>query len=121
MPATILFHFRDGELGDVEEAAHIGRNDLRIVFFGVAREWFGDENAGVVDERIDAPEAGHGFAYHAFGCGRIRDITGNSQDIWIGRWLNGARGRYHFVAEGSEPFHYTCTNALRCASYDDDF
>jgi hypothetical protein len=57
MTAALLLHLGDRELRDVKEAGDVDAQDRRVVGLGVLRERFGDEDAGVVDERVDAPES----------------------------------------------------------------
>jgi hypothetical protein len=56
MAAPMLLHLGDGELRDVKEARDIEAQDRRVVCLGLLSEGFADKDAGVVDERIDAPE-----------------------------------------------------------------
>jgi hypothetical protein len=55
MAAALLLHLGDDELRDVKEAGDVDAQDRSIVGFGVLGERFGDKDAGVVDERVDAP------------------------------------------------------------------
>ena len=61
MAATPLLHLGDGELCDVKEPGDVDAHDRPVVGLGVRGERFGDEDAGVVDERVDAPEPCHAF------------------------------------------------------------
>jgi hypothetical protein len=56
MAATLLFHLGDGELRHVEEADSVDAQGGGEVGFGIFGEGLGDEDAGIVDERVDAPE-----------------------------------------------------------------
>jgi hypothetical protein len=47
----------DGELGDVQEALEVRRDERLEVFGRVVRERLGEENAGVIDEHVDGLEA----------------------------------------------------------------
>jgi hypothetical protein len=57
MTAALLLHLGERELRDVEEAGDVDAQHGGEVVRGVLDERLGDEDAGVVDERIDAPEA----------------------------------------------------------------
>ena len=48
---------------DVEEAGGVGLDNSGEVGSGYTSRWerLGDEDAGVVDQRVDAPETGHTF------------------------------------------------------------
>jgi hypothetical protein len=48
-------------------------------------EWLGDEDAGVVDERVDAPEPGHTFGNRTLGRLAIGDVAGHRKDFVIVR------------------------------------
>jgi len=61
MAAALLFHLGDGELRDVEESGEVDAQDGGVVGLGVLGEGLGDEDAGVVDECVDAPESLYGF------------------------------------------------------------
>ena len=58
MTAALLYHLGDGELRDVKGASNVDAQDRREVGLGILGEWFGDEDARVVDERVDATEPG---------------------------------------------------------------
>ena len=88
MAAALLLHLGDGELGDVKEARDIDAQDRRIVGLGVLSERFGDEDAGVVDERVDAPEPGHAFGDRTLGRLPIGDVAGDDHDVVVARRLH---------------------------------
>ena len=54
--AAPLLHLGHGELRDMEKPSGIDAQDSREVGLGVLRERLADEDAGVVDECVDAPE-----------------------------------------------------------------
>jgi hypothetical protein len=57
-----LQHFGDGPLSQCEKSGQVDGDDRCVVIGGVVGEWLGDEDAGVVDERVDASEAVKRFA-----------------------------------------------------------
>ena len=65
--AALFLHFRNRQLGDAEEAGKVDPERAGEIGLAVLGEWFCDEDAGVVDQRIDAAEPGHGFPDHALG------------------------------------------------------
>ena len=79
--AALLLHLGDGELGDVEEARDVDADHGRIVFGGVLRERLGDEDAGVVDQRVDAAEALDGLRDHALGGVPVGDVAGHGEHV----------------------------------------
>ena len=69
--AAALFHC---ELADVEEASEIDAR--RVVDLGVVGEWLGDEDAGVVYDRVDVAEPGHVFGRRARSSRRATPTSG---------------------------------------------
>jgi hypothetical protein len=63
--AALLLHFRNRQLGDAEEAGEVDAERAGEIGLAVLGERFCDEDAGVVDQRVDAAEPGHGFCDHA--------------------------------------------------------
>ena len=57
--AATLLHLRERELRDVEESGQVDAEDRCVIDLGVLCEWFRDEDASVVDERVDTPEPRH--------------------------------------------------------------
>ena len=56
VPAALRQHRRDGALGELEEPAQVDPEDQVVVVGGVLGERLGDEDAGVVDQRVDPAE-----------------------------------------------------------------
>jgi hypothetical protein len=54
---ALLQHLGGGALCDVEEAGDVDRQVVVVVCLGEFDEWLGDEDAGVVDQRVHAPKA----------------------------------------------------------------
>jgi hypothetical protein len=88
MAAASLLHLGDGELRDVKKACDIDAQDRRVVCLGVLGERFADKDAGVVDQRVDAPEPGHAFRDSTLGRFSIGDIAGDDQNVVIARRLH---------------------------------
>src|SRR4028119_1528104 len=61
MTATLLLHFCDRQLCHVKEASDVGTQIRLVVIVGVLGKWLGDEDASIVDERVNAPKSGHTF------------------------------------------------------------
>ena len=57
MAAARLLHLGDGALRDMEKSGEVGGHDGDLVVLRVLGERLGDEDAGVVDERVGAPQA----------------------------------------------------------------
>ena len=88
MAAALLFHFGDRELRDVKEAGEVHGHHRRVVSPGVLSERFADKDAGIVDERVDAPEPGHTFRDCTLGRLPIGDVAGDDQNAVIARRLH---------------------------------
>ena len=119
--AAILFHLGNGELRDEKEAVEVHGGDVCVVFGRIAGEGLGDEDAGVVDERVDAAKAGNGFGNHALRGGRVADIACHGQDVGIFRGLDRTCGGDDAVVELAKRVDQFGADALRCARNDDDF
>ena len=60
----------DGALRQPEESHYIDAHDRSVVRSGVVGERLGDVGTGVIDQRVDAPEAREGLADDPVrGCG----------------------------------------------------
>ena len=57
MTRTLLQHFGCDEFGESEEAAEVERQNRSVIVVGIVGERLGDEDAGIVDQRVDAAEA----------------------------------------------------------------
>ena len=88
MAAALLFHLGDGELRGVEEPGGVDAQDGGEVGLGVLGEGLADEDAGVVDERVDAPEPRHALEDRAFRRLSIRDVAGDREDVGVVRRLD---------------------------------
>jgi hypothetical protein len=117
----MLFHFGDGELRDMEEARYVDGDEGRVVFRGIAGEGLGDEDAGVVDQRVDAAKTGDGFGNHPLRSSRIGDVASHGQDAGVIRRLDRACCCDHAIVEFAKRVDQFAANALRCTGNDDDF
>ena len=91
-PAGLLRqHLLDGELGDVQEALEVRRDERLEVLGRVVRERLGEENAGVIDQCVDRLEARQRRLDDLGGSCRLADVAVHQSDIvrkprprWIG-------------------------------------
>jgi hypothetical protein len=65
-------------------------------------KWFGDEDAGVVDERVDAPKPAETFGNRAFGRLPIGDVAGDDQDVGVARGPNRPCRRDYYTVVAIE-------------------
>src|SRR6516225_3295885 len=77
----------------MEEAVKIDAQYVGVVFVRIFGERLSDENAGIVDERVDAAEAPEGLRHDAFRSLGVGDVAGNRQNVRIGRRLDRAGAR----------------------------
>ena len=111
-PDPCLEHLRRDPLRDVEEAGEIGR-DLGVEVLGrVVGEGLGDEDAGIVDQRVDPPEPRDRLPNHRFGGRRIADIAAHRHDILIAGLLDRAGGRHDPVVAIPERLDQAGADAL---------
>ena len=85
MAAALLLHLGDGELRDVKEPADVDAQDRCVVGLGVLGERLADEDAGVVDERVDPAEPGHAFGDRTLGRLPIGNVAGDGNDVIVAR------------------------------------
>src|SRR5579883_3265414 len=121
MTPTLLLHLGDGELRHVKEASNVGAQESLVVSLGVLGERLGNEDASVVDERVDTPESGHAFRNSTLGGFSLSDVTGDCQNFIIVRRLDRARGRDHPIVALAVRLDESCSNALRRAGNNSDF
>ena len=105
----------------MEEAAEIDRNDRREILGGIVGERLGDEDAGIVDQRVDAAETLERLRYDLLRRRRIGDVAGNGQNIRIPRRLDRAGIGDDAVIAIAISLDQVRADALRCAGDDDDF
>ncbi len=96
----------------MEEASEVHARNRCVVFSGVPSEWLGNEDAGVVDQRIDAAEACHSLRNHAARGSRVGDIARHRQNVGIIRRPDGPCRCDNAVVAFAESLDQFCTNAL---------
>src|SRR5262245_2911402 len=120
MSGALPQHRGGNTLGDVEEAGEIG-GDLCVEVLGrVVREGLGDEDAGIVDERVDPPEAGQRLLDDALGGGGIANVAGDRENIRIAALLDRARRRHDAIIAIAIGLDEHSTDTLGGARYDGD-
>jgi molybdenum-dependent DNA-binding transcriptional regulator ModE len=97
MAAALLLHLGDGQLRDAKEAGEVDAQDRRVIGLGILGKGLCNEDAGIVDQRVDAAEAGDAFGNRALGGLPVGDVAGHREDVLIARRLDGSRGRDHAV------------------------
>jgi hypothetical protein len=113
--AAALFHLSDRELRHVEESRQVDAEHRRVIGLAVLPEGLRDEDAGVVDERIDTPEPRHAFGDRTLGRPPVRDVARNGQDVRVVGMSDRARNRDDPVAATAIRLYECCAYALRCA------
>ena len=91
------------------------------VGLGVIGERLGDEDPGVVDQRIDTAELLDRTADHPVRDRRIGDVAGDGQHVRRGVGLDGPRVGDDAVATIEEPANQPRPDPLRRAGDDGDF
>ena len=114
----LLLHLGDGELRDVEEAGNVGAHHRRIVLGGVLRERLCDEDAGIVDQRVDTAKAGDGLRNHALGRLPVGDVAGNGEHVIVARRLDGTCGGDDAIIAIAKTLDQGGADALRCTGDD---
>jgi len=67
----------------VEEAGDVDRQVVVVVGMGEFDERLGDEDAGVVDQRVDAPKERQRLADDALGGRRVGDVAGDGENVRV--------------------------------------
>src|SRR5882724_10796337 len=117
MTSALFFHLGHGELRDVKEPGDVDIQDRREVGLGILGKWFGDEDASIVDERIDAPKPAETFRNRTFGRLPISDVAGDDQDVIVARGLNRPCRCDYTVVAIEVRFDEGSPDTLRRASY----
>jgi len=65
--AALLLHFRNRQLGNAEESGEVDAERAGEIGLALLGERFGDEDAGVVDQRVDTAEPGQAVGDHPLG------------------------------------------------------
>src|SRR5712672_2088863 len=105
-------------LRDVKEACEVDAQHSRVISLGILSERLGDEYAGVVDERVDAPEPGQAFGNRTLGRLPVGNVAGQHQDLVIVGWPDRPCRRDHPVIAIAICFDKGRAHALRGASDD---
>jgi hypothetical protein len=84
-PAALLLHFRNRQLGNAEESGEVDAERAGEIGLAILGERFGDEDAGVVDQRVDTAEPGQAVGDHPLGGPGIGDVAGHGLDGLIER------------------------------------
>ena len=119
--AALFLHLGDGELSDVKEAGKVDAQNSGVVGLGVLGEGLGDEDAGVVDERVDAPEPGHALGDRALRRFPIGDVAGHRENFVIARRLKRACRRDDVVIAIAVGLDEGRTDTSRCPGNDCNF
>ena len=122
MAGAGLQHARRCPLRDVKKSREVRRGRRREVGLRIVDERLGDEDAGIVHQRVDASIALDGRADDALGSVGRGDIAVDRQHRGISRNIAGpdrAGGRDDAVADGAEALHQVSADAARRAGDDD--
>ena len=96
---TLIEHPGHRGPGDLEEAAQVHPGDGVVVLVGVVGERFGDEDARVVDDGVDAPEAVDRRVDHASSFAMLCDVARDGQHHRVVTGFDGAGVGHHRVPE----------------------
>ena len=88
MAAPLLRHLGDRKLRDMEEPRDVDRHDGRVVGLGILGERFADEDAGVVDQRVDTPEPRHPIRNGTLCGAAVGNVTASVTDRTINRGVS---------------------------------
>src|SRR4051812_14310717 len=109
----MFLHFTERKLRSVEETGGIDSSDRSVLSFGVFGERLRDEDAGVVDQRVDTSEAGNGFEYCALSGGTLTDIAPDRNDLIIFARLDCTRDGDNSVVAIAICLDQSRTDSLR--------
>jgi hypothetical protein len=113
MTAAPLLHFSDRKLRHVEEPSEIDVQNGSVVGVRVLSERLGDENAGVVNERVDAPKPTHRLRDDTVGRIPSANIAGYCHDAIVRGRLNRSGRGDHLVIAIAVCIDEGCADALR--------
>jgi hypothetical protein len=119
--AVPLFHFRNRELRDVEEARSVYRQHGTVVGLRVFREGLGDEDAGIIDKRVDAPEPRQTLGDRLMRRLSVGDVARDNENVGVVGWLHRSRRRHDAVTALPIGIDQDCADSLRRTSDDGDF
>jgi len=107
--------------GDMEKAVKIDAEHVGIIFVRIVGERLCDEDAGIIDECVDATEALERLQHDTFSGLGIGYVTCNRQNVRIGGRLDGAGGRYNAEIAIAVSLDQGFADTLRRAGDDSDF
>ena len=122
MAGAGLQHAGRCPLRDVKKSREVRRGRRREVGLRIVDERLGNEDAGIVHQRVDASIALDGRADDALGSVGRGDIAVDRQHRGISRNIAGpdrAGGSDDAVADGAEALHQVSADAARRAGDDD--
>ncbi len=82
-PEFLFQHLGGGALRDVKEARDIDADIVGVVLGGELGEGLGKEDAGIVDQRVDASKTLQAFADDALGGFGQADVAWHGEDIGV--------------------------------------
>ena len=82
-------HGGDGTAGHLEESTQVHTRDCVVVLVGVVGERLADEDAGVVDERVDPTEPAQGGVDDPGPGAVLSHVDGHGQHLGIVRFSDG--------------------------------
>ncbi|MNV90747.1 hypothetical protein D3C71_1851630 [compost metagenome] len=88
MATALLQHRLHGVLRRVEEARQVRGKHVSVLLFGIGGKGVGDENAGVVHQRVHPAEAVQRLFHDSLARGGVTDIPGDGQVVGIVRRLD---------------------------------
>jgi hypothetical protein len=68
-------HLFDRELGDIDETFQVGCGEIPEVLGGIVRERLDEEDASVIDERVDCPKFAHCNIDNSLRCCALTDVS----------------------------------------------
>jgi DNA-binding CsgD family transcriptional regulator len=113
-------HLGDDPPGQPEEPVQVDPGDQRVVLRGVLGERLGDEHAGVVDQRVDAPEPLQRGVGDPVGGGGLGDVAGHGEHVRVLRGPDLAGVGHHRPAPPAVPGHQPRADALGTSGDDGD-
>jgi hypothetical protein len=86
--AALDGHLADRTLRDVEEAGEVHGGGRIEILLRVVGERLADEDSGVVDQRVDAPEPVERLLHHARRRARVGDVAIHSENVGLAGGLD---------------------------------
>src|SRR5262249_49480180 len=120
MAGTRPKHPRCCLLREVEEPPKINGDHRREFGFGIVNELLGDENTGVVYQRVDSSEALNGRIDDALGSIAAGDVAIDNHDSRITSGLDRARVGNNAIADLAKALDQTGADATRSTGDNDN-